>query len=100
MPIRVTVDFLTIHMSFWNQIPYKISPYLIQINGFGIRYYSLMYVLAFVTVYLLVTYRLKTETFGLTQAHLDDFIVWAAVGVLLGGRLDKKGFNTIICNDI
>ena len=74
-------------MTFWNQIPYKISPYLIQINGFGIRYYGLMYIFAFVTVYLLVKYRLKTEKFDVSPTHVDDFIVWAAIGVLLGGRL-------------
>lgn len=74
-------------MSFWNQIPYKISPYLIQINGFGIRYYSLMYIFAFATVYFLIKYRLKTEKFNLNINHLDDFIVWAALGVLVGGRL-------------
>jgi len=74
-------------MSFWNEIPYKVSPYLIQFNGFGIRYYSLMYVLAFVTFYFLVKYRLKTEHFFIKAIHLDDFIVWAATGVLLGGRI-------------
>lgn len=71
----------------WQQLPYHVSPYLIEFNGFGIRYYSLMYVLAFVTVYLLLRYRLKTESFQITKEHIDDFVVWAAVGVLLGGRL-------------
>jgi phosphatidylglycerol:prolipoprotein diacylglycerol transferase len=75
-------------MNFWNQIPYKISPYLIQFNGFGIRYYSLMYVLAFVTFYFLIKYRLKKERFpSIEISHIDDFLIWAAAGVLLGGRL-------------
>lgn len=74
-------------MTFWNQIPYKISPYLFQINGFGIRYYSLMYIFAFVTIYFLLKYRLKTETFAITVTQMDDFITWAAIGVLAGGRL-------------
>ncbi len=74
-------------MSYWNEIPYKISPYLIQFNGFGLRWYSLMYVLAFVTFYFLIKYRLKTELFPIKESLLDDFIVWAAAGVLLGGRL-------------
>jgi phosphatidylglycerol:prolipoprotein diacylglycerol transferase len=74
-------------MNWWNQIPYKISPYLFQINGFGIRYYSLMYILAFATIYLLIKYRLKTEPFKFNIIILDDFIIWAAIGVLAGGRL-------------
>ncbi|MCK5695343.1 MAG: prolipoprotein diacylglyceryl transferase [Desulfobacula sp.] len=60
---------------------------MIQINGFGIRYYSLMYLLAFVTVYVLIKYRLRTEKFDIEMNLIDDFIVWAAIGVLLGGRL-------------
>ncbi len=74
-------------MNYWNEIPYKISPYLIQFHGFGIRYYSLMYVLAFATFYFLIKYRLKTEPFSFKISQLDDFLVWAATGVLLGGRL-------------
>ncbi len=74
-------------MNWWNQIPYKLNPYLIQINGFGIRYYSLMYVIAFVTVYFLIKYRLRTEKFDFRMVLIDDFIVWAAMGVLIGGRL-------------
>jgi phosphatidylglycerol:prolipoprotein diacylglycerol transferase len=74
-------------MNWWSQIPSKISPYLIQINGFGIRYYSLMYLFAFVTVYFLIKYRLKTEKFNIDMNHIDDFMVLAAMGVLIGGRL-------------
>ncbi|RLB98554.1 MAG: prolipoprotein diacylglyceryl transferase [Deltaproteobacteria bacterium] len=74
-------------MNEWSQIPYKINPYLIEINGFGIRYYSLMYVFAFVTFYFLIRYRLKTEKFNINMDIIDDFIIWAAVGVLIGGRL-------------
>ena len=74
-------------MTFWNELPYKISPFLIQFNGFGLRYYSLMYVLAFATFYFLIRYRLKTERFSIDIDRLDDFLVWAAAGVLLGGRL-------------
>ncbi len=72
---------------WWTRLPYSVSPFLIEFNGFGIRYYSLMYILAFITVYVLIRYRLKTEVFQITSSQLDDFIVWAAMGVLLGGRL-------------
>ncbi|MCF6246773.1 MAG: prolipoprotein diacylglyceryl transferase [Desulfobacula sp.] len=72
---------------WWTRLPYSVSPFLFEFNGFGIRYYSLMYILAFLTVYLLIRHRLKTESFRITNEHLDDFIVWAAMGVLLGGRL-------------
>ncbi|MBT7259776.1 MAG: prolipoprotein diacylglyceryl transferase, partial [Desulfobacula sp.] len=73
-------------MNWWSQIPYKISPYLFQINGFGIRYYSLMYILAFVTFYFLIKFRIRTEKLDINIHLMDDFIIWAAMGVLLGGR--------------
>ena len=74
-------------MSWWNQLPYQISPYLFQINGFGIRYYSLMYILAFASFYFLLKYRIHTEKFDIDTDLVEDFIIWAAFGVLLGGRL-------------
>lgn len=74
-------------LSIWQRLPYMVSPYLFEFNGFGIRFYSLMYIAAFITVWLLLRYRLKTESFDITFEHLEDFIIWAAAGVLIGGRL-------------
>lgn len=73
-------------MNWWQELPLKISPYLFQLNGFQVRYYSLMYMAAFASVYWLVAYRLKTEPWHLHKELVYDFFVWAAVGVILGGR--------------
>ncbi len=74
-------------MMQWQYLPYRISPYLFEIKGFGIRYYSLMYLVAFIVIYLLLQYRLKNENFTIKKNLLDDFIIWAAVGVMAGGRI-------------
>jgi phosphatidylglycerol:prolipoprotein diacylglycerol transferase len=74
-------------MNWWQTLPYKISPYLFQINGFGIRYYSLMYLVAFVSVYLLIRCRLNHENPPYSIELIQDFFIWAALGVILGGRL-------------
>ena len=74
-------------MDWWQTLPLRISPYLIQVNGFGIRYYSLMYLAAFASVYLLVWYRLRKESHPFTLETIQDFVIWAAVGVILGGRI-------------
>lgn len=74
-------------MDWWQQIPFHIRPYLFEIGGFQLRFYSLMYLAAFVTVYLLVQYRIRTEGFRLKPDLLLDFFTWAALGVLAGGRL-------------
>jgi len=46
-----------------------------------------MYIFAFGTVYFLIKYRLRTENFSLSINIVDDFIIWAAIGVLAGGRI-------------
>lgn len=74
-------------MSFWQNLPAHITPYLFSIGSFQLRYYSLMYIVAFVIVYFLVTYRIKNENFKYTSEDIQDYLVWAMVGVLLGARL-------------
>lgn len=74
-------------IDWWQQLPYSVTPFLFEFNGFGIRYYSLMYIMAFATVFFLIRYRLKTENFSITLAQVQQFVIWAAWGVLLGGRM-------------
>ena len=40
-------------LSAWQQLPSQISPTLFSIGSFQLRYYSLMYLVAFAVVYLL-----------------------------------------------
>ena len=68
---------------------HDLSPFIVEFaNGFGLRWYGLAYVTAFLLGYWL--YRRLTER-GYVDMHPDqvsDFITWAAVfGVMLGGRL-------------
>ena len=72
---------------WWQTLPFRISPYLFQVSGFGIRYYSLMYLAAFLSVYLLVRFRLKHEPHPYQSELIQDFLVWSMLGVILGGRL-------------
>ena len=50
-------------MNWWNHIPEYINPNIIEIGSFQLRYYGLMYVVAFTIVYLLALYRLKNEKY-------------------------------------
>ncbi|MCX7635620.1 MAG: prolipoprotein diacylglyceryl transferase [Syntrophales bacterium] len=76
-------------MSFWQHLPEHISPYLFTIGSFPIRYYSLMYLLAFALTYVLVIYRIKREPAyrGIAKETVQDLLLWMIVGLLLGGRL-------------
>jgi phosphatidylglycerol---prolipoprotein diacylglyceryl transferase len=74
-------------VSFWQHLPSKISPNIFEIGSFQVRYYSLMYIVAFAVTYLLVTYRLRTEKFPYTKEMIQDLMVWCILGIILGGRL-------------
>jgi len=82
-------------ISLWQHLPYHIKPYLFSIGSFQLRYYSLMYIVAFVIVYFLVTYRIKDEKLKYTSEDIQDYLVWAMVGVLLGARLGDVLFYNL-----
>jgi phosphatidylglycerol:prolipoprotein diacylglycerol transferase len=71
----------------WQTLPAQLSPTLIEIGSFQLRYYSLMYLAAFACTYFLVMYRIKREGYPYTADQIQDYFVWAILGVILGGRL-------------
>lgn len=72
---------------WWQHIPEHINPNLLVIGSFQIRYYSLMYIVAFFITYLLVIYRIKSEKLEYSKEDIQDYFVWAIIGLLLGARL-------------
>ena len=71
----------------WRHIPASLSPNLFQIGAFQLRYYSLMYLAAFLCTYVLVMRRIRREGYPYTAEQIQDYFVWAILGVILGGRL-------------
>ena len=64
-----------------------IDPIAIGLGPIVIRWYSLAYVFGIVLGWQYAM-RLTKRTDGrIDRAHIDDFIVWATLGVILGGRL-------------
>lgn len=74
-------------MSDWQSLPFHINPNLLEIGSFQLRYYSLMYLVAFGLAYLLVWYRIRNEIYEFKIEVMQDYFVWAILGVILGGRL-------------
>jgi len=74
-------------IALWQHLPSKISPTIFEIGSFQVRWYSLMYIVAFALTYLLVTYRLRTEKFPYSKETIQDLMVWGILGIILGGRL-------------
>ena len=74
-------------IALWQNLPARMTPYLFEIGSFQLRYYSLMYLAAFACTYALVTYRIRREAYPYTAELIQDYFVWAILGVILGGRL-------------
>jgi len=65
----------------------EIDPVLIEIGPFAIRWYALAYVAGLVLGWRYMR-RLNDRRAQIMQADdIDDFLTWATLGVILGGRL-------------
>ncbi len=69
---------------------HNLSPFVFQIGGFGIRWYSLVYIFGF----LLAAYFLKKnkEKLSITDDDISNFVIYLIIGVVLGARL----FHTLV----
>ena len=63
-----------------------IDPVIADLGFVKVYWYGLMYLLAFLSAYLLARYRIKSEVLWNTK-HVDDLIFYGALGAVLGGRL-------------
>lgn len=58
-----------------------------EFGPFALRWYSLAYIVGIVAAWWLMTRMLRLPGAPLDQKRLDDFITWATLGVIGGGRL-------------
>ena len=63
-----------------------IDPVIVDLGFVKVYWYGVMYLLAFLSAYLLARYRIKSEVLWNTK-HVDDLIFYGALGAVLGGRL-------------
>ncbi|MGB7298018.1 MAG: prolipoprotein diacylglyceryl transferase [Burkholderiaceae bacterium] len=67
------------------------SPTIVDFGPIGVRWYGLMYLVAFGLFYALGRYRLRKPLFhkasGLIPDEIEDMLFWAVMGVVLGGRI-------------
>ena len=72
---------------WWQYLPETINPVALTLGSLDIRWYGLMYIVAFVLAYLLMCYRIKDERLPYTSKLVEAFMTWGILGVILGGRL-------------
>ena len=65
----------------------QFDPVIVQIGPFGIRWYALAYIAGLVLGWRLVRRLVRLAPAVATPIQVDDFLTWATLGVVLGGRL-------------
>ena len=65
----------------------QIDPVIVQIGPFGIRWYAMAYIAGLVLGWRLMRRLVAHPPAVATQLQVDDFLTWATLGVVLGGRL-------------
>ena len=64
-----------------------IDPVLVEIGPFAIRWYALSYIFGILLAWRYMIWLARRSPAGITKEHVDDFVVWATLGIVLGGRL-------------
>jgi phosphatidylglycerol---prolipoprotein diacylglyceryl transferase len=65
----------------------QFDPVVFAVGPLAVRWYGLMYLLAFASFWWLGTRRINTGLAPVTREQLDDLLFGGIVGVILGGRL-------------
>jgi phosphatidylglycerol:prolipoprotein diacylglycerol transferase len=73
----------------------NIDPVLIEIGPFALRWYALAYIAGLILGWRYVRHLAKAPPQVASSNDVDDFLVWATVGVVLGGRLGYILFYNI-----
>jgi len=66
-----------------------INPIAVSVGFFSIRWYSIMYLVAFATVYFLLSHRIrkKENLFEINKCQLTNLLIYLILGLLVGARL-------------
>ena len=64
-----------------------IDPVAFQLGWFPIRWYSLAYIFGLIGAWLLARKMSRASQSVFTVLKIDDFLLWATAGIIIGGRL-------------
>jgi phosphatidylglycerol---prolipoprotein diacylglyceryl transferase len=81
---------MTLALAFPN-----IDPVLIEIGPFALRWYALAYIAGLILGWRYVRHLAKAPPHVANSNDVDDFLMWATIGVVLGGRVGYILFYNI-----
>ena len=65
----------------------NIDPIAFQIGPFAVRWYALAYIAGLIAGWVYILWLLRRAPKVMTREQVGDFLTWAILGVILGGRL-------------
>ena len=74
-------------LQFYQELPLRINPLAFHIGFIQISWYALMYLVGFVVVYYLLVWRIKKKEGNWREENIQEFLIYAFLGVVIGGRL-------------
>ncbi|HEY5341958.1 MAG TPA: prolipoprotein diacylglyceryl transferase [Candidatus Aquilonibacter sp.] len=70
----------------WFNYPTNVDPIAIHLGFIRVHWYGIAYLVGFVAVYLWLSRPAGRRRLGLTREQIQDFLFYALIGVLVGGR--------------
>ncbi len=70
---------------FWQHIYSHFNPVAFDLGIFKVHWYGIMYVFALIVGYYMTIFFAKKE--GIDRKIIDDYFVWAEIGIILGARI-------------
>ena len=65
----------------------NIDPVAIYLGPLKIHWYGIMYLIGFISALLMANWRSKHYKLGLNREQISDLVFYAALGVIIGGRI-------------
>ncbi len=81
----------------------QIDPVAIALGPLKVHWYGVMYLLGFIAFWILGKYRARRDDYAITPDLVSDFLVYGALGVVLGGRIGYMlfyGFGELLANPL
>jgi len=68
-------------------IVHTLNPVLLDLGPLQIRYYSIFYIIGLIVSFFIINYLSKKKKLRLSRDDVVDYIVYLAIGLLVGGRI-------------
>jgi len=73
-------------MQHWFSYPTNVDPVAFRLGPLPVHWYGIAYLVGFACVYLWLSRPAGRARLGLTREQIQDFLFYALIGVLVGGR--------------